>query len=294
MEALFDYLHRVMMNNEWWEVIIEFLLIGLVVYWVVDFLEGTRGERLFRGVIFILVAGAIISSQVVDRFSLSHVAYLYKGFLIGVLIIAVAGFQPEIRRVLIRVGQPRLWHGSAQQLSKTIEEIVAAATDLSATRTGAIVVLERHVALGEFVETGVRVDARVTAELLKTIFYPGTSLHDMATVIRNDRIVAARVQLPLAEAGSMRLATEGNPIGAKGATELGSRHRAAIGISAGSDAVCVVVSEETGAISIAREGKLNRNITECQLRSHLVDALANEASAMLGKKRYKTVKKQTS
>jgi diadenylate cyclase len=293
VEALFDYLHRVMINNEWWEVIIELLLIGLVVYWVVDFLEGTRGERLFRGVIFILVAGAIISNQVVDRFSLSHVAFLYNGFLIGVLIIAVAGFQPEIRRVLIRVGQPRLWHGGAQELSKTIEEIVAAATDLSATRTGAIVVLERHVALGEFVETGVRLEARVTAELLKTIFYPGTSLHDMAAVIRNDRIVAARVQLPLAEAGSVRLATEGNPIGSKGGAELGSRHRAAIGISTGSDAVCVVVSEETGAISIAREGKLNRNITECQLRSHLVDTLANDASAMMTKKRYKKAKKKT-
>jgi diadenylate cyclase len=287
VEALFDYLERVMMNNEWWAVIIELFLIGLVVYWVVDFLEGTRGERLFRGVVFILVAGAIISNQVVDRLELSHVAYLYNGFLIGVLIIAVAGFQPEIRRVLIRVGQPSLWHGGVQELSKTIEEIVAAATDLSSTRTGAIVVLERHVALGEFVDTGVKLDARVTAELLKTIFYPGTSLHDMAAVIRNDRIVAARVQLPLAEADSMRLATEGNPIGSKGGAELGSRHRAAIGISAGSDAICVVVSEETGAISIAREGKLNRNITECQLRSHLVDTLSNNASVVAIKKRYK-------
>ncbi len=292
MEALIDYLQRVMDNNEWWAVIIELLLIGLVVYWVVDFLEGTRGERLFRGVIFILVAGAIISNQVVQRFALSHVAYLYKGFLIGVLIIAVAGFQPEIRRVLIRVGQPSLWHGGVQELSKTIEEIVAAATDLSSTRTGAIVVLERHVALGEFVDTGVKLDARVTAELLKTIFYPGTSLHDMAAVIRNDRIVAARVQLPLAEADSMRLATEGNPIGSKGGADLGSRHRAAIGISAGSDAICLVVSEETGAISIAREGKLNRNITECQLRSHLVDTLANKTSVIAGKKHYKKNQKR--
>jgi diadenylate cyclase len=283
-----------MMNNEWWEVIIELIMIGLVVYWIVDFLEGTRGERLFRGVIFILVAGAIISSQVVQRFQLSHVAYLYKGFLIGVLIVAVAAFQPEIRRVLIRVGQPRLWHGVAQELSKTIEEIVAAATELSATRTGAIMVLERHVALGEFVETGVTLDARVTAELLKTIFYPGTPLHDMAAVIRNDRIVAARVQLPLAEADSMRVATQGNPAGSRGGAELGSRHRAAIGISAGSDAICVVVSEETGMISIARDGKLNRNITESQLRSHLVDTLARTSSAIMSKRQYKNPKKTQS
>lgn len=261
MDALVDYFSRVA-RYEWWVVVVELVPIGLIVYWVVDFLEGTRGERLFRGVIFILVAGVLILNLVVERLELLRLQYLYKGFLIAVLIVAVAAFQPEIRRVLIQIGQSRIWTGSSHQLSRTVEEIISAATQLSAARIGAIVVIERQVALGEFIETGVRLDARVTADLLKTIFYPGTTLHDMAVVIRGDRIVAARVQLPLAEAGSVD------------GIELGSRHRAALGITTGSDATCLVVSEETGAISVARNGELVRNVAESQMRSCLASTMA--------------------
>jgi len=260
VDALIDYFHRVAANPPW-IVVVELLSIGLVVWWVVDFLEGTRGERLFRGVIFILVAGVLILNLVVERLPFERLQYLYKGFLIAILIVAVAGFQPEIRRVLIQIGQPRIWMGSSHQLSRTVEELISTVTQLSAARIGAIIVLEREVALGEFIETGARLDARVTADLLKSIFYPGTALHDMAVVIRDDRIVAARVQLPLAEAGSID------------GIELGSRHRAAIGITAGSDALCLVVSEETGAISVAHQGKLDRNVTESEVRSYLTTAM---------------------
>ncbi|MCK4291675.1 MAG: diadenylate cyclase CdaA [Planctomycetes bacterium] len=256
MGTLIDYFTRVA-NYDWWLVGIEFLLIGLVVYWVVDFLEGTRGERLFRGVIFILVVGVLVLNLVVERLEFLRLQYLYKGFLIAVLIIAVAAFQPEIRRVLIRIGRPRFWSGSSGQLSRATEQIIAAVADLSSSRTGAIIVLERRVALGEFIETGVRIDAAVTAELLKTIFYPGTALHDMAVIIRGDRVLAAKVQLPLAEAGSV------------GGVELGSRHRAAIGITTGSDALCLVVSEQTGRVSVAQNGKLSRDVDESVLRKYL-------------------------
>jgi len=268
---LIDYFHRVANTNVWWKVGIELFLIGLVVYWVVDFLEGTRGERLFRGVIFILVAGVLILNLVVERLEFVRLQYLYKGFLIGVLIVAVAAFQPEIRRVLIQIGQPRLWSGSLQQLSRTREEIITTVTELSASRTGALIVIERQVALGELIETGVRIDARVSAELLKSVFHPGTPLHDMAVIIRGDRAVAARVQLPLAEAGS-----------ADG-IELGSRHKAAVGVTSGSDAVCLVVSEETGAISIAQDGKLIQNVSESKLRAHLVSTMTgNITPAFVG------------
>jgi diadenylate cyclase len=243
-------------------VAIELILIGLVVYWVVDFLEGTRGERLFRAVIFILIVGFLVLKLLVGQFPLYRLQYLYNGFLIGVLIIAVAAFQPEVRRALMRIGQSRLWSSASQQLSRTVEELVAAVTTLSEARIGAIIVIERRVALGEFLETGVRVDARVTAELLKTIFQPGTALHDMAVVIRGDRIIAARVQLPLAEDGGI------------GGTSLGSRHRAAIGITTGSDAICLVASEETGIISIAENGKLTRNMDEAALKKQLSGALS--------------------
>jgi diadenylate cyclase len=260
VETLVDYLSRVA-KYDWWVVAIELFLIGLVVYWVVDFLEGTRGERLFRGVIFILVAGVLVLNLLVQQFDFARLQYLYKGFLIAVLIIAVAAFQPEIRRVLMRLGQPRFWSGSSGHLSRAVEEIVAAVTELSRSRTGAIIVIERRVALGEFIETGVRMDARASSELLKTIFHPGTSLHDMAVIIRGERVVAARVQLPLAEVGSV------------GGVELGSRHRAAIGITAGSDAMCLVVSEQSGIVSVAEDGKLKRNVDESELRSSLAGAV---------------------
>lgn len=260
MGTLIEYFSRVA-GYDWWVVAIELFLIGFVVYWAVDFLEGTRGERLFRGVIFILIAGFLILKLIVGRLGFVRLQHLYNYFLIFVLIIAVAGFQPEIRRALIRLGQPRFLVGAPQRLAKTVEEIIAAVMQLSAARTGAILVIERRVALGEFIESGVRMDARVTDELLKTIFHPGTALHDMAVVIRGDRVVAARVQLPLAEAGSVD------------GLELGSRHRAAIGITAGSDATCLVVSEESGGISLAQDGKLIRSVTETQLRKHLIGTL---------------------
>jgi len=261
VETVIDYFNRVA-GYDWWRVFIELFLIGIVVYWLVDFLEGTRGERLFRGVLFILVVGVLILNLVVEQLEFPRLQYLYKGFLIGILIIAVAGFQPEIRRALIRIGGSRFWAGRSHQLSRTIEEIMTTASQLSTSRTGAIIVIEKQVALGEFIETGIRIEAKVTAELLKTIFHPGTSLHDMAVVIRGERVLAAGVQLPLAETGSVN------------GVELGSRHRAAIGITTGSDATCLVISEETGIISIAEGGKLTRNVDESKLRKSLSTALS--------------------
>jgi diadenylate cyclase len=260
MQTLIDYFRRVS-HYDWWIVAVELLLIGVVVYWAVDFLEGTRGERLFRGVIYVLIAGVLILNLISELYRFERLEYLYKGFLVAVLIIAVAAFQPEVRRALMRLGQPTFLVGSSRQIVRTVEEIVGAVTEMSAAKVGAIIVVERRVALGEFIETGVRLDSNVTAELLKTIFYPGTALHDMAVVIRGDSVVAAGVQLPLAEPG----AVDG--------VQLGSRHRAAIGITSGSDALCIVVSEETGVISLAAEGKLTRGITAEVLRNQLTQTI---------------------
>lgn len=269
MEAFREYFSRLSDYN-WAGVAVELFFIGLVVYWVVDFLEGTRGERLFRGVIFLLIAGVLILNLFVERYQFERLEYLYKRFVIAVLVIAVAAFQPELRRALIRMGQARFLTHSSQQLAKTVEELIAAVTALSAGQIGAIIVIEKRVALGEFIEAGVGIDARVSCELLRTIFQPGTALHDMAVIIRGDRIVAARVQLPLTEIGSVD------------GIELGSRHRAAIGITSGLDASVIVVSEETGIISIAQNGKLTRDITESQLRKHLSSTL-DEMTPIVGK-----------
>jgi len=151
---------------------------------------------------------------------------------------------------------------SNHQLSRTVEEIITAVMQLSEKKIGAIIVIERQIALGEFIETGVRLDSHVKSALIETIFQPPAPLHDLAIVIRGDRIVAARVQLPLAELGSVT-------------DELGSRHRAAVGITKGSDALAIVVSEETGSISVAEEGRLQRNITAQQLRKALTTAIVD-------------------
>jgi diadenylate cyclase len=268
VDAFIDYVRRVAMYP-WWVVFIELFFICFVVYWAVDFLEGTRGERLFRGVLLIIIGGFLILKLIVGQFPFERLQYLFNWFLVAVIIITVAGFQPEIRRALIRIGQPRFLAGTPQQRAKTIEQTIAAVTQLAAARIGAIIVVENRVALGEFIETGVRMDARVTQELLQTIFHPGTALHDMAVIIRADRLVAARVQLPLAEAGSVD------------GVEFGSRHRAAIGITSGSDATCIVVSEQTGAISFAHNGNLTRRVTETQLRKHLTCTLSEAATPTL-------------
>jgi len=266
---LVEYLRKVAEYNLL-IVAIELLLIGFIVYWIIDFLEGTRGEKLFQSVVVILIVGFLILNLVVKRFDLARLQYLYNGFLIFVLIIAVTAFQPEIRRALLRIGRPRLRSGPAQRGEKTVDAIISAISQLSAIRTGAIIVIEKRVALGEFIESGVWMDSEVSSELLRTIFYPGTALHDMAVLIRGNRIVAASVQLPLAEEGSIA------------GVELGSRHRAAIGITSGSDAVCIVVSEETGSISIAEEGKLIRNVGEEQLRKVLTTE-TEETTGFLGR-----------
>lgn len=261
MNAILDYIQHINFYERL-IVLAELLLIGLFVYAVINFLEGTRGERLFRGMIFILVVGSLLLNLVVKKFGMDRIAYLYGGFLIAVLIIGVIAFQPEIRRALIRIGQARLFTTSSTlQLSRSVEQIITAVSHMATTQTGAIIVIPQQVGLGEFIETGVRLDARVTAELIETVFYDGSPLHDMAMVIQGDRIVAARVQLPLAESEAMP------------GRQLGSRHRAAVGVSSSSDAIVIVVSEETGIVSLAMNGSLIRNISEAQLRRHLTTAV---------------------
>lgn len=262
MNAIFDHIYHID-PREGFTVLFELLLIGVVVYVILSFLEGTRGERLFRGVISIIVVGTAVLYLIVKQFDLTRVAYLYKGFMIAISIVAIAAFQPEIRRALIRIGQARfLSSSSPQQLSRSVEEIINAVTQMATVRMGAIIVIEQQVPLGEFVDSGVKLDSKVNAELLKTIFYPGTALHDMAVIIRGDRIVAARVQLPLAESGSLM------------GKQLGSRHRAAIGVTSSSDATVIIVSEETGIVSLAINGNLIRNVSEAQLRRQLTTAVA--------------------
>ncbi|MCH8963938.1 MAG: TIGR00159 family protein [Planctomycetes bacterium] len=243
-----------------WVILIEFLLIGVIVYCTLRFLQGTRGARLMRGVGVVVVASFVVVRMLAERFGWERIEFLYQYFVLAVFLITLVVFQPELRRGLMRIGE-RLWFTSMYRVpNKVIEPLVLSVSALSKKHIGAIIAIERVSGLGAIVETGVRLDARLSADLLNTIFWPGSALHDMGVLIRQDRIVAAGCQFPLAEAVDFERG-------------LGSRHRAALGLSEESDAIIVVVSEETGSISLASDGELHRALSPEVLQTMLYELL---------------------
>ena len=175
-------------------------------------------------------------------------------------------FQPELRRALMRLGETRLFRGFGQQVNEEIEALVESATFCSRRKVGALIAIERETGLGGIAESGTRLNAELSAELLNTIFWPNSPRHDLGVIISQGRVTYAGVQFPLAESGDLE-------------RELGSRHRAAVGMSQESDAVVLVVSEETGDVSIAERGQLIRKLTPEGLRGLLAELLGRNADA---------------
>lgn len=247
----------------WWQVAIELLLIGLVVFWVVRFLRGTRGARLFKGIAFVLISLYLIIRLGASKFGLERIDFLYSKFLTFAATAIVVVFQPELRRALMRLGETRFFRGWSNQLTEEIDHLVETATFLSRRKIGAVIAIERDVGLGGIAESGTRINAELTSALLNTIFWPNSPLHDLGVIISQGRIAYAGVQFPLAESGELE-------------RELGSRHRAAVGMSQESDAVVLVVSEESGDVSIAERGQLIRKLTPEGLRGLLGELLGAE------------------
>jgi diadenylate cyclase len=241
-------------------VILELLFIGAVVYWVMRFLRGTRGARMLRGIAVVLIGLYVIISLLANTLGLQRIAFLYEVFLrvasIGIIVV----FQPELRRALMRLGETRLFRSWSSQVSEEIEQLVEAATFCSKRKIGALIAIERDVGLGGIADSGTRINADLSAALLNTIFWPNSPLHDLGVVISQGKVAYAGVQFPLAEEGTLE-------------RELGSRHRAAVGLSNESDAVVLVVSEETGDVSIAERGVLMRKLTPDALRGMLAELL---------------------
>jgi len=244
----------------WWQVGIELLIIGLFVYSIMRFLRGTRGERMIKGTGFLLVVLYLIVRFIGSELHLERINFLYGKFLFFASFAAVVVFQPEIRRALMRLGETRFFRSFSIQLNEDIEALVESALFLSRRKIGALVAIERDVGLGGIAENGTRLNADLSADLLNTIFWPNSPLHDLGVVVSNGRIAYAGVQFPLAESGELE-------------KELGSRHRAAVGMSQESDAVVLVVSEETGDISIAERGQLIRKLTPDTLKALLAELL---------------------
>ena len=263
VDAILNYLRRVATYDPF-EMLIEMGLIALVVWWAVRFLRGTRGASLVKGAAVVLGTVYLCIRLLPEdpaRGGWKRIEWLYGNFLLFVFVATVVAFQPELRRALSQIGRARLFGGPRRYLEAEITALVESAGYLARNKTGAIIAIERKVALGGLTESGTIIDAELTAPLLNTIFFPGSRLHDMGVIIQAGRIAAAGCQFPLAESEEVD-------------ASLGSRHRAALGLAKETDAVIIVVSEETGRISIASEGQLYVGLDADALRELLRANLA--------------------
>ncbi|HZZ08216.1 MAG TPA: diadenylate cyclase CdaA [Candidatus Binataceae bacterium] len=225
-----------------WQDVLDILIVAYVIYRIAVLIRGTRTMQMVVGLL--VVAGAFVGSQLLGLFTLN---WLLNNFLGSLFVILVVIFQSDIRRALTRVGTPTFLTGHVT-VASVAQELVNAAAWLSARRIGALIVLEQEVGLSDYVETGRMLQARLSPELLETIFMRGSPLHDGAVIINGEHVLAAACLLPLSTNPNVSLA-------------LGTRHRAAIGITEESDAVVIVVSEEDGTISFARNGELQRGLS---------------------------------
>ncbi len=248
--------------------IIEIILIAVVIYNILMWFKNTRAWTLLRGIL-VIIFFAIFAYL----FELNTIIWILERTFSVLVICVFIVFQPELRRALEQLGRKNFLFslfgpsdaqsGEKHMNEHNINEVIRAAYDMSKARTGALIVIEKNVQLSEYERTGITLDAVVSSQLLVNIFEHNTPLHDGAVFIRDNRIVAATCYLPLTD--NMELSKE-----------LGTRHRAAVGISEVSDSLTIVVSEETGAVSLANEGKLRHNLSADTLRRTISKALAAE------------------
>jgi diadenylate cyclase len=240
-------------HDLWLLDVLDILLVAVLFYRLLILVKGTRSAQMYVGLLVIVLIG--IAAREFDLIAVKWIADSLKTvWLIAFVII----FQPELRHALAQFGRTRYFRSFLRGESYgVLGEVVRAVETLAQRRHGALIALERNVGLRNFVETGTRLDAKVSAELLVTLFSPGSPLHDGALILREETVIAASCILPLSS----------NP---RVAGTLGTRHRAALGLSEESDAAVIVVSEETGDISIAFRGQMQRSLDEGELRSELV------------------------
>jgi diadenylate cyclase len=237
----------------------EILILAVAFYFILNFVRGTRGAGILKGIVFLFIVTFLGALVLAERFHLENIQRMLTWILSGSAIAIIVLFAPELRRGLSHLAQTRILSPFLRsQSSGIIDELANAAVKLSKNRIGALVAIERDVGLGEYVEHGCRIDAALTSELLESLFYPGSALHDGAVIVQHDRVAAAGCLLPLTDDTSL-------------SKSMGTRHRAAIGISEETDAIALVVSEETGRISIAVKGKLTGDLTRESLEKLLTE-----------------------
>jgi diadenylate cyclase len=240
----------------WWDVV-DIVIVSLLIYEALKLIRGTRAMQMATGTILVLLL-----FYVSRLFPLQTVAWLIRNVLVYVVFAAIVLFQSDIRRALSHLGSAPFFRyfGRAERAAETIEEVMTAAGMLAKSRVGALIVIEREIGLRNYVESGIRLDAEVSYDLLTTVFQTGTPLHDGAVIIQEDRVAAASCFLPLTVKPGLD-------------RDLGTRHRAAIGLTEESDAVAIVVSEERGEISVAVRGTIYRRLTPEDLKARLRAAM---------------------
>ncbi len=242
-----------------WQDLLDITLIACGVYWIIHLIRGTRAVQMLLGLVVLFLT--YLGSQYFELYTLN---WVLDNFLSSVLLVIVVLFQNDIRRALTEVGRGSLFGvGEQAAYGPVLEEITKAAVSLAGKRVGALIVLEREIGLNEYIEVGTRLEARMSKELLCSIFPPVAPLHDGAVVIQRGRITSAGCFLPLTN----------NPNVSK---VLGTRHRAAIGLTEETDAVVVVVSEEEGTISLVREGRITRDLDAAALLAALRQLFSHE------------------
>lgn len=242
------------------KIIVDVALVWYVLYKLIMLIRGTKAIQLLKGIVIVL--GVRMASIILDLQTLQWLTY--QAILWGFLAIIIL-FQPELRRALEQLGRgsifSRTTKSAEETLDETINTILQSCNYMAKRRIGAIITIERETGIDDYAETGIPINGKLTQELLTNIFTPNTPLHDGAVIIRNEEIVAAACFLPLSE----------SPFISK---ELGTRHRAAIGISEVTDALSVVVSEETGNISATKNGELRRKLEQKELKEYLLENLS--------------------
>ena len=244
-----------------WELLVELAIIWACVWLIIRFLQGTRGAGVIKGFAVMIVLLTLLIrllGETSDAFG--RIKFISNQMLGLLAILLIVVFQPELRQAMVRLGQTRFFGRRNPRVIRLADSVTEAVEFLSKNSFGALIVIERGVRMGGLVEGGVQLDALVTPRLLQAIFWPNSPLHDLAVVIRGDRIVASSVQLPLAETGALP-------------TQLGSRHRAAVGVTNESDCLVVVVSEEPGTVRLAEFGELSQPIPLDEFRNRLMESL---------------------
>ncbi len=234
---------------------IDILIVAVIVYWILILIQGTTAVALVRGMITLILLAAILG-EVLDLVVLN---WVLRNSIPALLVAIPILFQPELRRALERLGRTSrfLARGApSNEVVRSMEQIAVACRRMSDRKWGALIVLERDTGLGEYVDTGVEIDGLVSVDFLMSIFFPNSPFHDGATIIRGDRVVAAACLLPLTET----LLSD---------QHMGTRHRAGVGITERTDAISIIVSEETGMISLANNGRIVRNLDESKLKKVL-------------------------